>query len=408
MRIEIFAIGGEIVSGLVVNSNAAYLSRILTEEGWEVLVHTALPDQKKLLASFLKNAWQRSDCLLLTGGLGPTHDDVTRTVLAEMFASPLEFNPEVAKDLEKRYGAQLQSLRDQATVPSKAKILRNEAGTAPGLLFEEEEKCLIAMPGVPSEMESIFQTGALPFLRKKWGSSTRKKHKKIHLCMLAESTVDAVLRRFHQSCPHVDVGIYMSYGFLTAVFTGEKEEDLIRGVRTVEEAFPNNVFSQHTSRIEEAIYALFVEKKWKLGVAESCTGGEIASRLTSVPGASHYFQGSIVSYSNEVKREVLRVPEEMLRNPGAVSKETAEAMAQGVLNLMDVDWALSVTGIAGPSGGTEEKPVGTVWIALAQRNHPPEAHHFKWVGSREKIMLLATHYALGMLWQRVAKGASKT
>lgn len=404
MRIEVLAIGGEIVKGIVVNSNAAFISRFLTSEGWDVHQHSALPDNASLLKDFLAEAWKRADCILITGGLGPTCDDLTRNVLAEMFSSKLIFNEKIAEDLKKRYGSNLASLQDQATVPEKAQVLINPVGTASGLLFEEGGKCLIAMPGVPSEMGVIFQQSVLPYLRTKFAHASRKKEQQVHLCMLSESNVDPVLNDIQKNFPQVDIGIYTSDGLLSVIFSGEKSSDLNSAATALTNAFSTQIYSNTSVRIEEELQRFFITEKLKLGVAESCTGGTIASRLTSQPGSSEYFLGSIVSYSNAVKRDVLKVPEEILERYGAVSQETAEAMALGVFKIMDADWSLAVTGIAGPSGGTEEKPVGTVWISLAKRNHPPESLHFKWRGTRQKIITIVTNYALSILWRRLIKG----
>ena len=411
--IEIVAIGNEILSGITINSNAAFISNQLSKIGFDITRHTVLPDDPQALKAALKEVLSRSPIVICTGGLGPTCDDLTRQVAAELFDSPLHFNQAVADDLIKRYGkAVLPSLKDQATVPDKAKLLKNPLGTASGLIFQDKGSTVILLPGVPVEMKQMLTDQVIPFLIEVYPIAKRSYHTSLHLFELFESSVDPLLRELKKEYPPLDFGIYPSLGLLTVVIkvraTNEKEAllYLTPAKERIASQFASNVFDSPSGKIEEAVHHLLIDKKQTLSIAESCTGGAISSTLTHLAGASAYFLGSVVSYSNQIKMDVLHVKAETLQKHGAVSEETVREMIKGILQLTQSDWGIAITGIAGPSGGTPEKPVGTIWAAVGQKGKKEEVWKFKGWGSREMIIQRGVNVVLAKLYRMLKEDES--
>lgn len=374
MTIEVVSIATEVLSGFTINTNAAFISRELFGKGFTVSRHTVLPDDEMGLIEGLSEVLNRSALVIATGGLGPTLDDPTRKVAADLFQTGFRFDEDVAADLKKRYGGNFPTIEDQATVPACAKVLLNANGTAPGLVLTSSATTLILMPGVPMEMHPMMTGQVLPFVEKLFISSSRVHQKSIHLFAVSESVVDPLLRQLKEEFPAIEYGIYPGQGTLTIHLSCRTSNEeaaqrlLEKPFQVLSEHFKDNVFEAPNGRIEEALHHIFLKKGLTLSLAESCTGGAIASHLTQLPGASRYFQGSIVCYSNEVKEHVLGVPGNILQEHGAVSAETVGLMALGAQKLTGSDYALAVTGIAGPTGGTSEKPVGTVFGAIAQKD----------------------------------------
>jgi nicotinamide-nucleotide amidase len=396
LPIEIIAIANEVLCGMTVNTNAAFISEQLSLAGWTISRHTTLPDDPAALEEGLKEALERSSLVITTGGLGPTCDDLTRDVFAKLFDSPLRFDETVAAHLKKRFGNQLISLEDQATIPAKAQPLLNDVGTAPGLVFPH----LIALPGVPQEMRHMFLHKVLPYLKEHFPIPPDRHRETIHLCLLPESAIDPLLREIQADNPEVSIGIYPSYGTVTVFFSGAKKEQVALASQRLQKAFATHIFP--TGKIEEAIHETLIQRKKTLALAESCTGGLIASHLTALPGASAYFLGSLVVYSNSLKERLLGVSPETLRQHGSVSPEVASEMLQGLFKATGADYGIAVSGIAGPTGGTPEKPVGTIWAAIGERGKPPHIGTFQARGSRETIILSTTRRLLGHLWRQLA------
>jgi len=370
MSIEIVSIGNELLSGSTVNTNAAFIAKRLSEEGWEVSRQTTLPDQKEALIAGLKEALARASVVITTGGLGPTIDDISAACAAEIFSSLPEEIP-------------------------------NKAGSAPGLIFDGR---LIMLPGVPQEMRQMFDDGALPFLLGK--IPPRKEYREaLHFCLLRENDVDPLLRELEPS--GVKFGIYPSYGTLTVRLASQDEKELSYAKKRLEEKFAKQQFFSPSGTIEEAVHLWFVKHKKTLALAESCTGGLMAAHLTALPGCSDYFLGSIVSYSNELKQDILGVSAQTLEKQGAVSEETVREMLKGVFARTKADWGIAVSGIAGPSGGTPGKPVGTVWYAYGERGKEPAVSRFDLgTRTRETIILIAARRLMGLLWQKIFSSAS--
>ncbi|MEC7838695.1 MAG: CinA family nicotinamide mononucleotide deamidase-related protein [Chlamydiota bacterium] len=407
MNVEIIAIGSEILSGFTINTNAAFLSRELLKVGIPTKYHTILPDSADELTKGLKQSLEKNDIIITTGGLGPTCDDLTRPIVASMFDSDFVFDEEIAKELEKRYSGKLTSLRDQATVPRKAKVLKNPLGTAPGLLFESGTVKLFLLPGVPAEMKEIFFHSVLPIILETYPEEKRRASLSMHFVSLIESQVDPVLRNLKERYPEIDFGVYPYRGRISvsmsvsAELKKEGKKYLMEPYRELQSLYRDHFFESVSGHIEEAVHNLFIERKLTLSLAESCTGGTIASRLTAIPGASSYFLGSLVTYSNKMKEMLLGVSPETLETSGAVSKEVVSEMVGGLLKRTESDYGIAVSGVAGPSGGTDEKPVGTVWAAIQKRGKAPIVWMMQARGSREMVIDYTVNVALGKLYHLI-------
>ena len=293
-------------------------------------------------------------------------------------------------------------------MPTKARLLKNRIGTASGLLFSEKGKTLVLLPGVPQEMRPMFENELLPILPEYAKREEQLATTMVHFGLLREDDVDPILRELHERYPEMDFGIYPSYGILSVRLTCSNSKTLKACKGALEELFANYLFEDTEGKIEHAIHHLFIERKLKLSCAESCTGGQIAAKITGIPGASNYFVASLVAYSNEMKEELLGVKKATLQTFGAVSREVALEMAQGLIKRTGADYGIAITGIAGPDGGTQEKPVGTVWIAMAQKEGANEAIRLQLRGSRETITASAVYRSLFFLYRKVAKGDSLT
>jgi nicotinamide-nucleotide amidase len=397
---EVVGIGDELLNGAVVNANAAFISRALQDLGIVVTRHLALPDQEDLLEEGLAESMSCVPLVIATGGLGPTLDDKTKQVAAKLFDCELELDPEVLEALKKRYGDHA-SLIDQSTLPRKALKLQNRLGTASGLVLINAHSTLILLPGVPLEMEVLMEEQVIPYLKRAFVLSPPDERLKLHFFSLFESSVDPTLRELQERWPDLKMGIYPHNGLLTVSLQGSKEslEDAQEKLRL---HYGRHEYFAADGRIETAVQELLVKKGKTLSIAESCTGGAISARMTSIPGASRCFIGSIVSYANPVKESLLEVASSVLQEKGAVSPEVAKLMAEGCARVLGTDYAVAVTGIAGPDGGTPEKPVGTVYLALHERHSgKTDVMPVKTRGSRASIIDRASNFALGELYQFV-------
>ncbi|MEM1283415.1 MAG: CinA family nicotinamide mononucleotide deamidase-related protein [Chlamydiota bacterium] len=409
MKVEIVAIGSEILSGFTINTNAAFISQELLKQGINTHYHTIVSDDGNALRKALKEALERSDIVITTGGLGPTCDDLTRSVAADLFDSEFVHYPEIEEDLEKRYGKKLVSARDQATLPVKAEIIKNSLGTASGLLFSKKKKSLFLLPGVPPEMREMFSQSVLPKIVSKLPLENRKVSIWLYFMFLFESQVDPVLRRLHEQYPQIEMGIYPDRGLITVHLAGFDEERSALEICQKEllKEFGNYQYKSPSGSIEEAVHILFSTQGLTLVTAESCTGGAIASRLTALSGASQYFLGGMITYSNQMKTNLLGVSEQSLEDHGAVSEEVVMQMAEGAINRTGAEYGIAVTGIAGPNGGTKEKPVGTVWAAIAGKN----IDTISWLiqgrkASREMVVNYTVNTVLGRLYHTVSRSIS--
>lgn len=396
MEIEIIVIGDELVKGVTLNTNSQFLSRELISRGFTVSRHSVLPDNEKILLKSFKQALKRSDFVIVTGGQGPTCDDITKKVLTKTFACDLKSSKEIKNDLIKRFGKKLVSLENQSQIPETALFFKNPLGTAPGLMFKTNKSTLVALPGVPQEMRAMFADWVLPYLEKNYNKD-KIFSERINFCLLKENDVYPVAEAISKK-NKVAFTIYPNYGTLSLYFSGEKSK-VEKSRDELLKKFPGFNFTEDS--IEEAIKQKFIKRKKTLVLAESCTGGLLSSKLVACPESSQYFLGSFVTYSNNLKEKVLNVPKTILKKYGAVSEETVLYMCKGALDISKADFAIAVSGIAGPGGGTIGKPVGTVCIAIGEKDKIVP-HKFFFKGNRETINLYTVYTALGHLWQKIA------
>ena len=373
MSVEVIAIGDEVLAGYTINSNGAHISRKLTELGYKVAEQRVLPDDHDLLLPALKAALAKHDMVICCGGLGPTFDDNTRRTVAELAGCPIEQNDEVLARLQERYGER-PTLIEQSQIPTKATPLHNEVGTAPGLFLTIEGSLLIMLPGVPREMEALLEK-ALPLIDL---PRQKREVKTIRIFETPEVEVNNTL-------PSEGVyGIYPAPGIVSV--RGTKA-----AIAELEKRFAGKTFYAET--LEEELHQRLVGSGLTLACAESCTGGSLAAHITRLPGASEYFLGSIVSYSDAMKENFLGAK---VVN-GAVSAETARNMVLGLLEQSGADLGVAITGIAGPTGGSEEKPVGTIYFATAKKGGEPKILHCQMRGNRSTIIEHSVNNALAEL-----------
>jgi nicotinamide-nucleotide amidase len=403
MYIEVVSIGDELLKGIIVNTNVTFISRTLFEHGYAACRHTVFSDDPRVLDKELRAALSRSSVIITTGGLGCTLDDHTRQIASALFTSELQYNELVGEDIKKRFGTTL-DLKEQATIPVKAMPLLNTVGMAPGLVFTAQNKMLILLPGVPLEMQVMFTDQVLPLLQERFPLLRKKEYVKLNLCLLNESEADPFLRELKKRFADVDIGIYPSFGTLSLLLSSENKDQLARAKQECQTQFHSYLFTSENSKIEEAVQHWFIQHRKTLALAESCTGGTIASQIVSVPGASAYFLGSFVVYSDAFKTTLLGVSKKTLETYGAVSKECVQEMLEGVFQNSAADYAIAVSGIAGPTGGSSQKPVGTVWAAIGERGKPADIGHFAITGPRSKIIQKSSSSLLGALFRKIAYG----
>ncbi len=398
MSIELIIIGNEVLAGHTINTNLSFIGLELAKSGYYLSRETVLPDEHEVLVREFKEALSRSKLVIVSGGLGPTLDDKTRQAAAFALNSGLHLDPMILRHLEERYGKNnLNVIEDQATVPDKSIALLNTVGTAPGLIFEGESTLLL-LPGVPNELRAMFTAQVIPYIIAHFPLKQEMHSKILHLMELSENVVDPFLRSLEGKFPGVKCGIYPGLGTLSVSLTTFLNAAALEApFRDLEREFATNCFEAAAGLPEEAVQRLFIEKGWTLSCAESCTGGALAARITSQPGASNYFLGSVVSYSNALKSSLLDIPETLIHQKGAVSKEVAVKMAENVLKLTGSDFSLAVTGIAGPAGGTSDKPVGTVWCAVAHRDAGSHSWLLQARGPRHMIITRSVNSLLNNL-----------
>ena len=406
MKAEIITIGDELLIGQVVDTNSAFIATELNKAGINVYQITSIPDEKDRIIIALDEAEKRADLVLLTGGLGPTNDDITKYTLAGYFNSKLVRNEEVIANikniLEKRDVRINERNLKQADLPDNCEIIFNHFGSASGMWFIKDNIQFISMPGVPFEMKEMLVNQIIPELIKR-NKLPVIQHRTILTHGLAESVMAEKIRNWESYLPsYIRLAYLPSLGILRLRLSGTSDnrdqlnKELNKQIDLLQKLLPENIIGYNDDKLEEIIGQLLKKKHRTLSAAESCTGGTISQLITSVPGASDYFKGSVVAYSNEIKQSVLNVSQETLMNFGAVSQQTVEEMAEGVRQLYQTDYAVAVSGIAGPGGGTPEKPVGTVWIAIASAK-ATMSHLFHLGDNRGRNIQQATIAALNLL-----------
>lgn len=403
--IEIITIGSEILSGKIVNTNLAFIAKTLKKHGYAISYQSAVLDHKAAIQEGLKLGLSRADLIITTGGLGPTLDDLTKEACAEFFNKKFYLDPNIYQDLRSRYGDSLSSIENQATVPQDVELMGNRVGTAPGFIFSQGKKRVYILPGVPSEMELMLIDQAIPDILKHFPREKNFLKKSYYFCHLTENALDPLLRNIQTKYPALHVGIYPGYGTLGVEIFAQKN---LPGLEkfldlSFEQAFGNYLFSTTSPRLAEALQAEMVKEHKTLFLAESCTGGQVAATLVAQAGSSKYFQGSCVVYSDRMKEKILGVSQESLSSHGAVSYEVVKQMLLGALDLSQSDYILAVSGIAGPDGGSEHKPVGTVFCGLLDKKGPMFIWKIraKGAGKRENVIEYTTQYILGALWRYI-------
>ena len=379
MKVSIVTIGDEILIGQIVDTNSAWLAQRLNEIGLQVHKIYSIPDREDAIVRTLGRACKLTDIVLVTGGLGPTNDDITKKTIAKYFNDSLERNEEVLKHINalfQKFGVKrVNKLNEQqADLPTKCRVLLNPVGTASAMWFEERNKHVISMPGVPHEMKEIMNSLVLPDFKSRFSNGVYL-HKTILTQGVPESILAELLEEWEAS---LNIDIKLAYLpsdnrvrlRLSAKGTDENRlnELLDDEIQKLNKIIPNHIYGEEKDCIERRIGDLLHKNKATIATAESCTGGYLAHLINSVPGSSAYYRGSILAYDNKIKEDILQVNADSLKKYGPVSEQIVKEMALSVKDLMGVDYALSTSGIAGPTGGTLEKPVGTIWTAIAGPN----------------------------------------
>lgn len=407
---EIVSIGAELLHGVLDDTNALFLAEALMEIGVEVSYRTVVGDDRERIHQILGQALSRAAVVVATGGLGPTEDDRTRDALGDVSGRPLVLHGETLKRIEERFArrgvAMPEVAKRQAWVPEGFAVLPNHHGTAPGLLWREGGRILVALPGPPREMRPLFTEQVLPVLLEEAGGGRLLRTRTIKVCGLFESQVEErILDLFRPDHPAVGLLARAGEIHIRITVSGTAEEvasQLEAWERKLRERLGDAIFGVDEERLEEVVGRLLRLQGKTVAVAESCTGGLVVHRITNIPGSSDYFERGIVSYSNRAKEEILQVPGSVIERHGAVSPEVAGAMAAGVRRHAEADVGLGVTGIAGPGGGTESKPVGLTYIALADATGE-EWREYRFPYRREENKLWASQMALEMLRRYLLK-----
>jgi nicotinamide-nucleotide amidase len=405
MRAEIIATGSELLSGGVVDTNSVFLAEELLDIGIETAFKTIVGDDEKDMEDAVRTARERVDVILVTGGIGPTEDDITRKALARVLKKRLVLSDDALKAVKavfKAKGKEYPAANDrQALIPAGARLLRNPVGVAPGFMLVEDGKFVAVLPGVPVEMQAMFREGLRPALEEHFGGKAVIRRKVLHTCGLSESKVNELIQDIlKQKRPAVglsaretgvDIRIVAHEG------SGARSRSTMeRTEAEVRKKLGDAIYGVDGQEMEEVVGVLLTQRKRTLAVAESCTGGLIGGRITNIAGSSAYFERGVVVYSNAAKTELLGVPADLIERHGAASREVAKAMAQGMRERAKTDLGLSVTGIAGPSGGTPEKPVGLVYIALATVDGVT-VNENRFLGTRAQVRQRSAQMALDMV-----------
>ncbi|MDX1543393.1 MAG: competence/damage-inducible protein A [Christiangramia sp.] len=414
MKAEIITIGDEILIGQIVDTNSAFLSKELNKIGVSVYQITSIQDDREHILQSLKEARERVDVVIITGGLGPTKDDITKKCLCEFFDDKLVRNKEVLKHIEELFEKYIDTPisdlnRDQALIPSRAAVLPNKYGTAAGMWFEDEGKVFISMPGVPYEMKELTRDEVIPRLMKNFSRPVIL-HKTIITYGLGESALAEKIEDWENNLPkEIKLAYLPNLGKVRLRLTarGNDEEylkSLIDSQVTALHEFIGEIIYgyEDDDPVEVVIARMLAEKGWTLSTAESCSGGRLAVKFTHAPGSSATFKGSIVSYATEAKKELLGVSEELIKEKSVVSAEVAEAMAVSAREKFHTDFSVSTTGNAGPTKGDSDAEIGTVFIAIAT---PMEviSEKFMFGNHREKVIGKTVNKAMELLQQNIIK-----
>lgn len=411
MKAELVTIGTELLLGEIVDTNAAFLARTLADCGVNVYYKSTVGDNFERMVQALKQAIQRSDLVITSGGLGPTSDDLTKEAVASALGVGLVFSQEamdmVSEKFKHRHARMTTNNERQAMIPEGAALIPNRWGTAPGIICESKGCILISLPGVPRELEGMVLETVVPFLRGRQAAVGAVIHSRtIRFFGIGESSLEEELSELIRAQTNPTIALYAGSGEVRVRITASAPtlEQAKAMIEPVEEAVARRVgkfiYGYDDDTLESVTGKLLMDKGYTIALAESCTGGLISHRLTNVPGSSNYYMRGVVAYSNTAKQQVLGVPEKTLQDHGAVSHQTAVAMAEGVRGWAQTDFGISVTGIAGPGGGTPQKPVGLVYAAVAGPVGT-RWREFRFYGDREMIKDRAASHVINMLRQYI-------
>ena len=410
MNAEIIAVGSEMLTPERVATNSLYVTGELNNLGVEVVAKCVVGDHRDRLAAAIRQALARSEIVILSGGLGPTEDDVTREAVAQALGRQLVFHAEIAEALERRFARAGRKMAEvnkrQAFIIEGAEILPNDRGTAPGQWIEESGSVAMLLPGPPHELKSMFERECLPRLRR-LAPPQAIRTVVLRVAGMPESDLDQLISPVYRKYQNPVTTILAANGEIQVhlrarcATEAEAEALLAEVAAPIEQLLGDHLYSRNGDPLEVVVGNLLRGRRATVSVAESCTGGMLGERLTSVPGSSDYFVGGFITYANAMKVELLGVPPEVLDQHGAVSQEAAEAMAAGARRRTGSTYALAVTGVAGPGGGSESKPVGSVYIAIAD-DAGAHTEHRRFLGDRQRIRLFTVQMALDLLRRRIA------
>ncbi len=380
MNCEVISIGDELLIGQTINTNASWLGTQLNLIGFDVNFGVVIRDNKEDILKALKVSSKRSNLVIITGGLGPTKDDITKHTLCDYFETSLVLNSEIENKITSYFSARdlpiLQTNRDQALLPDNCKVLNNSKGTASGMLFEKEGTIFISLPGVPYEMKAIMLEEVLPEMRLINSDSNQLVNRTVKTHGMGESFLAELIKDWEQNLQSDDIklaylpspGIVKLRLSLYGKNSIVSNEKLNHHINKLTLLIPNQIFGFGNETMEEVVGDLLKTNNATVSTAESCTGGSIAKLFTSISGSSTYYNGSVVAYTNKSKEEILKIDSLLIEKYGAVSQQVVENMAQQVKSLFHSYYGVATSGIAGPNGGSVEKPVGTVWVAVASKN----------------------------------------
>lgn len=410
MNAELLAVGTELLMGQIANTNAQYISSKLPYAGINVYYHSVVGDNAKRLKECLNIALKRSDVVIITGGLGPTQDDITKETVSEVLNSKLVLHTEILEKMEaffKNLNRPMSSNNvKQALLPEGCIIIKNKNGTAPGCIIESNGKIVALLPGPPSEMKPMFDETLMNYFLKKSDCFLESKFLKIF--GIGESSMEEKISDLVTKQSNPTIAPYAKEGEITLRVTARykkdiKNEDLISPViENIKELLGDYVYSIDNENIQTVVAKLLLENNLTISIAESCTGGLVSSKLTEIPGISKVFDRNIISYSDKSKVESLKIKQETLNQYGAVSREVAIEMAENVRNIANTDIGLSLTGIAGPDGGSDDKPIGLVYLALADGNNT-QCKELRLWGERDRIRNNTSLHALDMVRRYILK-----
>lgn len=411
MKTEIISIGDELLIGQVINTNSAWISKQLNQFGFDINRVITISDDASEIENALRESMQRVDIVLITGGLGPTKDDITKATLAKFFDTELVLNEQIIEDIKKLFGSRAITMNNlnkgQAYVPKDCKIFSNKCGTAPIMLFEKGNKVVVSMPGVPSEMQMAMVDDILPYLNNRFQTDAIF-HYTINTYGIPESMLAEQISAWEDQLPaFIKLAYLPAAGKVRLRLTAHGKDEVSIKRQTLLEAdkliplIGNNIMGYGEVDLYVSLSNLMKNRGLTMSTAESCTGGFISEQITKLAGASQFFKGSIVAYHNDVKMGVLGVSSESIANHGAVSKEVVESMALGVCKVLKTDFAVATSGIAGPDGGTVDKPVGTVWVAVAKANGEVVSELYQFGTIRDRNISRTSDSAIMLLMKMV-------